>query len=354
MTIYLNAAGHGLPSQAVRDRISECASAECARGPIAVRDAAYDELAEGREDLARLFSGKSADVGTCATTISGWLPVVARTPLRGRRILITQHEWMTLHAALRGLAEMSGATLEVLPPLDFAAPDLSAWQARIDDDVALLSVPMVTSVTGRVYPIAEIGALQRPDDALLLVDAAQALGRVPIDAPNSGADLIVGTCRKWVRGPRGLSAFWMSERAQRLITVDELAPTDRNVALHLGLGVALRELHAAGVQETAAAIGALDRVFRAQLEAAGLRTVGAGSAAPGTVTVGVPETAADDLARALVAAGFEAKWPNQPADEPLADEAPTGQRLLRISPHLYNSAVESEALAAVVQRTVGM
>ena len=55
--------------------------------------------------------------------------------------------------------------------------DPKAWEARIDEDVIALCLPLVTSIGGLHYPAEEIAAVPRPDDALVILDAAQALGR---------------------------------------------------------------------------------------------------------------------------------------------------------------------------------
>ncbi len=46
----------------------------------------------------------------------------------------------------------------------------------------------------------------------MLVDAAHALGQLPVDVERLGADFYVANCHKWLAGPRGSALMWASPR----------------------------------------------------------------------------------------------------------------------------------------------
>lgn len=73
----------------------------------------------------------------------------------------------------------------------------------------LLVVNAVSNVLGTALPLAELAALAREAGALVLVDAAQSAGHVPIDF--AGADLVAFTGHKGLLGPQGTGGLWVRE-----------------------------------------------------------------------------------------------------------------------------------------------
>ncbi|MFT4014145.1 MAG: aminotransferase class V-fold PLP-dependent enzyme [Paracoccus sp. (in: a-proteobacteria)] len=354
MSTYLNAGGHGLPSQAQRARLLAHARLEAEAGVLAAIDAAQPELAELRGKAARLLGTAPRRVGLGHTTTQFWLAALTRMPLGGRRVLLSPHEWGTHVRFLRQVAPDRGLRLDVIPESE--ALDPAAWAARIGPDLGAILLPHVTSARGLVYPVARIAALPRPEQALVLVDAAQALGRVQVGLDELGADVVVSTGRKWLRGPRATAILALSDRAETVLGLEAraLEPLDANLALRLGLNVALDEVLALGVPAHAAALARIALRFRAALAAHDrlaewLDTGQGGEIAPGHVVLSVPLAEKPGIEARLQAAGILVKWPTPSVEEPLSQAARAQDRaLLRITPHLYNDDAEAEALAAVL------
>lgn len=350
MTIYLNAGGHGLPVAATRARLLAHAVTEAEQGTLAAIDAAAAELAELRGKAARVLGTAPAQVALGNTTSQFWLAAMARLPLRGRRLLIAPHEWGNHLRYLRQIAPDLDLHLDILPVAE--AMDPAAWAARLDEDVAALVLPHVTSAQGLIYPVGAIAALPRPAHTLVVVDAAQSLGRVELPA---GWDVVTGTARKWLRGPRATAMLALSPRASTVLGTPAagLEPMDANVALRLGMGRALDQVLTRGIAETGTQLAAIATAFRqilaAQDRLADWSATGtlAGAQAPGHVTLAVPCAERARLTQGLERAGIIAKWADPAVEEP---QAPfnAGSALLRITPHLDNTAAEAEALAAAL------
>jgi cysteine desulfurase len=87
--------------------------------------------------------------------------------------------------------------------------DLAELDRAVSYDTALVSVMAANNEIGVVQPIAEVAAIARAKGALFHTDAAQAAGKIPLDATN--ADLISLSSHK-VYGPMGIGALYVRRR----------------------------------------------------------------------------------------------------------------------------------------------
>lgn len=355
MSIYLNAGGHGLPAAETRARLRDHAALEAREDTQSAAEAAQAETGALRALAATLLGAGPAQVALGNTTVQFWLMAAGRLPLAGRRVLVSAHEWGRHLRYLQHVAAQSDLRLDVIPEAE--AHDPAAWAARIDDDLAAIIMQHVTSAQGIVYPVAEIGALPRPDRTLLMVDAAQSLGRLETGLAGLNCDLLMATTRKWMRAPRATALMAMSPRAETVLGTDAagLEPMDANTGLRLGMGVALRAVARMGVADHAAGLAAIAATFRAALardaQLAEWLERGRPDApvAPGHITLQVPAGQVAAVTAALENADILAKWAKPSVEEPLsAAAADRDHALLRITPHLYNTAAEAETLAAAL------
>ena len=339
-SIYLNAAGRGLPDRAVIDRMAAHLRLEAEIGERAAEAKAADELAQTRHLAAQLLGGAQERIGFATNTSAPWLSLVAAMPLQGRRVLVAPHEWWTNIRALSRL----GAKVEILPSLDPDSLNLDTWAARMEEDVAGIFVPMVSSIAGIRYPMSDIGALDRPKDALFVVDAAQAIGQGAFSVEAMGCDALMATTRKWVRGPRQTSLFWMGERASAVtgLALGDVEPFDVNVAARLGLGIALAHLSDNGHANP------LSDYTRDKARALGLSVVASDAMQTNAVAIRIPHAFAARMQAAIEKAGILVKWPDPGRDEPGSAEAQDGQPLMRVSPHRYNTPEQLDRLFAVI------
>jgi cysteine desulfurase family protein len=75
----------------------------------------------------------------------------------------------------------------------------------------LVALAHCSNVTGAIQPIAEIGRLVRGSGALLLVDAAQSAGMIPLDVKELGIDLLAVPGHKGLFGPPGTGLLYIAE-----------------------------------------------------------------------------------------------------------------------------------------------
>ncbi len=124
-----------------------------------------------------------------------------------KRIYISAFE----HPAVTANAETTGAAIEILPVTSAGVIDLDLLRERLhryqagESGPFLVCLMFANNETGVIQPIAEAAAITHEFSGLLFCDAAQAVGKVPVNFVMSGADIMSFTGHKF-GGPLGVGA----------------------------------------------------------------------------------------------------------------------------------------------------
>ena len=81
--------------------------------------------------------------------------------------------------------------------------------AQIDDDTCAVSISHVDWASGVRHDVATLAAAAHARDALLIADASQAVGAVPVDVKRDGVDVAYGTFGKWLLAGPGLGFLYV-------------------------------------------------------------------------------------------------------------------------------------------------
>jgi cysteine desulfurase len=120
-------------------------------------------------------------------------------------------------------------------------------RAAITDRTVMVSIMAANNEVGTLGPLAEIGALCKEHGVLFHTDAAQAIGKIPIDVQAAGIDLLSISAHK-IHGPKGVGALYVRRKNPRVLLRPLLhgggqergiRPGTLNVPGIVGLGVAL-------------------------------------------------------------------------------------------------------------------
>jgi kynureninase len=131
----------------------------------------------------------------------------ALRPTRNRNRIVTCQalHFKSTRYLLDAQERQGFAVVDQAPDGAWLAPDLLT--SVVDERTAVVSLPLVSPVTGTLLPIAEIAGHARHAGAITIVDAYQGAGIVPATVASLGADVIIGGTHKWLCGGDAGLAF---------------------------------------------------------------------------------------------------------------------------------------------------
>jgi cysteine desulfurase len=243
-------------------------SAEHAMGQEA--EAAVDAA---REQLAALIGAEAREiVFTSGATEANNLAIkgaarFAAAHGNGRRKIITvatEHKCV-LESVADLAAEGFTPVLLAVQPDGLLDPD--RLRAAVDETTLLVSVMAVNNEIGIVQPIADLAAIAHAAGAMLHTDAAQAVGKVPVDVTALGVDLLSISAHK-MYGPKGVGALYLRRRPRaRIAPLFSGGGQERGhrsgtlpTPLLVGFGEAARIAQAEMAEEAATLAGLRDRL----------------------------------------------------------------------------------------------
>lgn len=87
----------------------------------------------------------------------------------------------------------------------------------IDDDTSVVAISHVEYGTGQRYDLAGLADAAHEVGALLIVDATQSAGMLPIEARTSNIDALVTASYKWLCGPFGVAVMYLAPHLQKTL-----------------------------------------------------------------------------------------------------------------------------------------
>jgi kynureninase len=160
-----------------------------------------ERVEEVRASLARLVGARPADLtlGASATACQATLAAALHPTPERAGVVVTNLDFRSARY-LWEAQTARGFSVETVASPDGIAMPVEELVAAIDERVAVVAVSLVSYFNGALLDLAPVVEKAHRMGALVIVDAYQALGVVPIDVAASGVDALVGGTHKWLSG----------------------------------------------------------------------------------------------------------------------------------------------------------
>jgi cysteine desulfurase/selenocysteine lyase len=206
---YLNVAANApMPKVAVRATL---AAIEWKKFPNLMPDSAYFGLANRiRESIGKLINARPEEIAVTSGASTGVMAVAHGLEWKpGDEVITGTNEFPLQYTAWKPMEQREGLKVKIVAPSGrFVTAD--DYIAALTPKTRLVSVSLTRFDDGSLLDAAKLGAACHAQGTLLLLDASQCCGAVPIDVAKLGADFIVSAGYKWLLGPYGTGFFWTS------------------------------------------------------------------------------------------------------------------------------------------------
>lgn len=369
--IHFNNAGSSLSPLPVQRALLEYLQLEQSLGGYEAAELVAKPIARFYSAFAQLLHCSEDEIAWSENATLAWNFLLQAVPLRaGDCILTSQSEYAGNYLSLLHLSQRTGVQIRVVPNDSSGRLDLRKFEEAIDDRVKLIALTHVPSKCGVIHPASEVGQLARRHGIPYLLDACQSVGQIDLNVEEIGCDMLVGSGRKYLRGPRGtgfmyvrrsslakLEPAWVDMHSAQWLDTQQIRVRDdarrfesweRYVAGQIALGVAVDYALAIGMPAIQARVQALAAMLRQQLaDIPGVVLHEAGSPLSGIVTFSKNNEAPAALQKRLQAAGI-----NSSVGQAAKERLDFGMRGLgdinRASVHYYNTEEEVERFCQVV------
>ncbi len=375
--LHFNNAGAALMPKVVIDAIKGHIDLEASIGGYEAADRQNEGQSNTYGAIAKLINCHADEVAVVENATAGWCGAfygMAQTFKPGDRIVTAQAEYSSNYIAYLQIAERTGVQIDVVPDDETGALSVEALENMIDDRVKLVTISHIPTNGGLTNPAAAIGKITRAAGIPYLLDACQSVGQMPIDVMEIGCDMLTGTGRKYLRGPRGTGFLYinpiLNERFSPPVLDNHSATwTERNsyeirrdakrfenwenyVAGKIALGVSVDYALSWGMDAIYARNLHLAGILRNRLsEIAGVQVRDLGATPGAIVTFTVDSVAADEIRQGL--ARHQINVTHSTIYSTRLDMERRGlDAVVRASLHYYNTEQEIDRFIEVLIREI--
>ncbi len=370
--IHLDNCGSALMPDPVADVIRRAFERDVAFGGYVAQEQQADNLDATYKSLTRLFGGTVDDYAFVGSAVDGWTKAFYSIPFgAGDNIITAYNEYCSNFVAYLQMRERAGIDIRVAAQAPTGGIDLGHLESLIDDRTKLISISHMPSSSGEINQVKDVGTIARKAGVLFQLDACQSAGHIPVNVDDIGCDIMTGTARKFLRGPRGIGFLYVNQAAREqmepVVLTNQAAEWssrdaytlrsdarvfeawERSVVNQLGFGAAIDYLLELGVEKATTQIAQNAGYLRAALaNLPNVRVACPSGASSAIITLNVlgksPSEVKADLERQSIAVQIASVVHTRlDLEDRGIDSA------VRVSPHYYNNKEDLDAFLTAVE-----
>ncbi len=208
--VYMNTAAISLKPVQVIDAMTEFMKRYEANGTVKFSDSFEEEVLENaRCRVSELIGCESDDIALTTNTSEG-INIIAHLIKfeRGNNVVTTDLEFPTVTYPWLKVSREKG--VEVRFALNrngiVSVEDL---EKLVDDNTRVIALSHVEYSSGLKFNLREVADLAHRHGAILVVDAVQSLGAIPLNVKREDVDVLASAAYKWLLGPFGAGFVYM-------------------------------------------------------------------------------------------------------------------------------------------------
>lgn len=204
--VYINSCSQGALSDSVRDAYQQYLDDWDEQG--APWEYWVERQEAARAAFARLVNAAPDEIAV-TTSLSAGVSALASGLRFARRskVVLTDWEFPTI-GQIWHAQEARGARVLHVPAAKDGTIPYSNFERVIDDDTLLVSITHVCYRNGAMVDVPKIVELAHDRGALVLLDAFQSIGSLPVDVRDLGVDFLGAGVLKYLLGSAGLGFFY--------------------------------------------------------------------------------------------------------------------------------------------------
>jgi selenocysteine lyase/cysteine desulfurase len=371
--VHFNNAGAALMPTPVIDAVDDYFKSEILYGGYETHRLRGNQIEAVYQSLSDLIGADRSEVALADNATRAWDVLFYALGLgEGDRIVTTSSEYVSNWAAYLHVRDRDGVIVDVAPDTPDGDIDVDALDAMVlERETALITLNHMPTNGGLVNPAAAVGEIASRHGVAYLLDACQTIGQIPIDVTEIQCDMLTGTSRKYLRGPRGIGFLYVrgafTERLDPVFVEVENAPIvlpdsftlaggahrfetwEKSYASVVGFGAAIDYAMDIGIAEMWERIQRLASTMRQQLSMIdGVAVHDRGSLRGGIVTFDVDSRQTLEVRELLAERSINVST-STPFSAPYDMHSRGIEGLVRASVHAYNTDDEIDDLISAIQ-----
>ena len=219
--IHLNNAGAGLMPDVVTKAMLDHIKLESEIGGYEAADLKTDTINEFYGQAALLFNCKDSNIAFTASATDSYTRALSSIPFEKDDVILTDKDnFVSNQIQFLSLQKRFGVKILHINNASMGGVDLCDLDEKLKQhQPKLLTITHIPTNSGLIQPVDEIAEIfynysqAYSEQSWYILDACQSAGQMKLDVRKLHCDFLTLTCRKYLRGPRGTGAMYISNRA---------------------------------------------------------------------------------------------------------------------------------------------